>query len=81
VTDVVVTRDLSIAEVFVMAKGGLDADLIKGLLSARGFLHRELKSRLTLRAVPELRFKVDQAAEHGSRIDELLGGLRPHSSE
>jgi len=73
VTDVVVSRDLSYAEVYVMSSDSSHSvELLKGLKSATGYLHRELKAQLTMRAVPELRFHYDRAADDGARIDMLL---------
>jgi len=78
VTDVVVSRDLSYADVYVMAADSEKCnELLKGLKSATGFLHRELKTRLTMRAVPELRFNYDRAADDGARIDFLLNQVIP----
>lgn len=73
VTDVVVSRDLSYADVYVMGSESSNSEeIIKGLKSATGYLHRELKTRMTMRAVPELRFHYDRAADDGARIDLLL---------
>jgi ribosome-binding factor A len=78
VTDVEVDRELAYATVFVTA---LDADermdeILLALEGARGFLRRQLAARIPLRSFPQLRFRHDPSAEHGSRIDDLLEQLR-----
>jgi ribosome-binding factor A len=83
VTDVEVTTDLSHAKVFVSVMGtpeerqrSLDA-----LNRARGFLRTELGKRAHLRAVPDLVFLYDEAAEKGSRIFELLEEMKRQESD
>jgi ribosome-binding factor A len=48
------------------------ASQVQTLIRAKGFLRTELGQRLGLRHVPELVFKVDEAAERGQRIETLL---------
>lgn len=77
VSAVQVTRDLSLARVFVRL---LSADpkeaerkrLVAALDRASGFVRRTLAARLSLRRAPELRFAWDDTADRGRRIDELL---------
>lgn len=51
-------------------------DTLKGLQSATGFLRSQLATRLGLRHVPELQFRLDRSIEHGVRVAELLGRVR-----
>lgn len=44
----------------------------QGLDAAAGFIKREIGKVLTIRHVPNLRFKYDEAIERGARIDSLL---------
>ena len=43
-----------------------------GLLRAAGFLRGSLKSRLSMRMVPELRFEYDDRAHAAERIEAIL---------
>ena len=65
VMDVVMSRDLRHARVYVSILGDTEAGLksAEALRSARGYLRRELGHALALRFVPELDFHVDSAGE------------------
>jgi len=45
---------------------------IEGLMSAKGYIRRELADRLGLRKVPELLFELDKSQQYSARIEELL---------
>ena len=45
---------------------------IKGLSNAAGYLRHELATRIPLRYMPELAFKLDTSIEEGSRVLELI---------
>ncbi len=74
ITRVEVSGDLRYAKVFVSVMGNSEEqkETMKGLKNAHGFLRHELASRLTLRFMPELVFKLDHSIEEGSRILELI---------
>ena len=74
VTDVEVTRDLSVARVFVSVLEGGEARTraLEALGRAAGYVRHELSPRLGLREVPEIRFLHDSSIETGARVDELL---------
>jgi ribosome-binding factor A len=74
ITDVDVTPDLLVARVYYSVLGDSDQakEALTGLESASGFLRTQLAGRVSLRFVPELFFELDQSAEHGRRIDQLL---------
>lgn len=74
ITRVEVSGDLRYAKVFVSVMGdsGEQKETMKGLKNATGFLRHELASRLTLRFMPELVFKLDHSIEEGSRILEII---------
>ena len=69
-----VTRDLSYATVYVSAMDGLEAakTAVKGLVSAAGYMRRELGMALKLRHVPELRFVADDSIAYSSHIARTL---------
>ena len=46
-----------------------------GLEKSKGFMRKEIGSRIRLRKTPELLFEIDTSVEYGSRIDELLRNL------
>jgi len=77
VTMVSVTRDLSYANVYVSVLGSEKerAAAIEGLNSAKGFVRREIASRVQLRVTPEIKFMLDDAIEHGMHINEILKDL------
>ncbi len=84
VTAVEVTPDLWSAKVFVRPDptGGdpEEADheaLLEGLGQAATFIRSRLGRSLTLRRVPELRFKADRALEKGLRIERILREVLP----
>src|SRR5438552_5153967 len=74
ITHVVVSGDLRHAKVFVSVMGTPEeqAQTMKGLKNATGFLRHELASRLVLRFMPELVFKLDTSIAEGTRILELI---------
>ena len=65
--------DLKLATCYVMPLGGGDAgEVVKHLAQHARFLRGELAKRVSLRYMPELRFRVDTTFEESSRIDALL---------
>ncbi len=74
ITHVEVSGDLRHAKVFVSVMGNAQeqAETMKGLKNANGFLRHELAGRLTLRYMPELAFKLDTSIEEGSHILNLI---------
>jgi ribosome-binding factor A len=77
ITGVDVNHDLSLARIYVtMLNDGAERErTLAALERASGFVRHELASRLGLREVPEVRFKLDESVERGARVDELLRRL------
>jgi ribosome-binding factor A len=73
-TDADVSRDLKNARLYFTVLGGNEraAEAQRLLNHAAGFLRHELKRRLVLRTIPELRFRYDESVERGARIEQLL---------
>jgi ribosome-binding factor A len=73
-SEVRVQPDMKHARVFINVKGtGKEqADAIKALEHASGYIRRELVERLQLRRLPELHFALDLSQEHVERIEQLL---------
>lgn len=78
ITKVIVSDDLRHAKVFVSIMGNENEKKgsFEGLHSASGFIRRELSSRLQLRYIPELIFKLDDSMEKSARILTILSDLK-----
>ena len=78
VTYVEVSPDLSQAKVFTSTMGtpqeGKDA--MDALRAASGFLRRELRTRLTLRTVPLLKFVADDSIVRGQQLLQRIQEIR-----
>ena len=73
VPEVRMTPDLKLATAYVMPLGGEGAEeVVKHLGKHARYLRGELARRISLRYMPEIRFKVDTSFESSRRIDELL---------
>jgi ribosome-binding factor A len=77
ITRVEVSNDLRHAKIHVSVMGSEEerAGTMRGLHNATGFLRHELASRLTLRYMPELVFKLDTSIEEGARILALINQI------
>ncbi|QBD82000.1 30S ribosome-binding factor RbfA [Ktedonosporobacter rubrisoli] len=74
ITHVEVSGDLRHAKVFVSVMGSAEEreETMKGLKNATGFLRHELATRLVVRYMPEIVFKLDKSIEEGARILDLI---------
>lgn len=74
ITAVDVSRDLSVAWVyFTSLDGELNPEeLGEAFDSAMGFLRGQVAKELTVRQVPELRFRYDKSLQQGSAMDQLI---------
>jgi ribosome-binding factor A len=73
VPEVRMTPDLKLATVFVLPLGGEGVDdVVKHLEQHKRFLRGELARRVSLKFMPELRFRPDTSFAASKRIDELL---------
>lgn len=74
VTAVEVSNDLSVATCYisVLGSGKQQADCIRALVKAEGFLKSEVAKQMRLRVAPELRFSLDRSVEEGMRMDRLI---------
>jgi len=77
VTDVQTAPDLSTARVWVSVIGQpAERDqAIRALEHAMPFVRHELGSRIRLRRIPELHVRVDDTAQRGTRVLQLLAEL------
>ena len=79
ITGVDTARDLGSAKVYVRVVGGGEelTATIQGLEAAAPFLRGALGRILSIRRIPELRFRVDRSYEHARRIEEVLAEVIP----
>jgi ribosome-binding factor A len=83
VTHVDVSRDLRNVRVYVSHDDGevSKQQILQGLKRATPFLRREIATRCTMRAVPELTFSYDDSPQKASRVDELLRRIAQEREE
>lgn len=72
-----VAGDLGHARVHISVLGDetKQADTMKGLQQARGYIRSELARALQIKHAPELEFRLDMSIEHGIRMSGLLDEL------
>jgi ribosome-binding factor A len=79
VSGVRVQPDMKHARVFVSVRtenSKEQADAIKALEHASGYIRHELIERLQLRRLPDLHFTLDLSQEHVERIEQLLKQMK-----
>jgi ribosome-binding factor A len=74
ITQVDTSADLRYARVFVSVFGGRQEKetVLKGVSSAAGFMRRELRARLSLRHIPDLKFILDESMEEADHVLKLM---------
>ena len=79
VTEVRVTPGMKQALIYVAIEGTPkeQADALKGLQSASGYIRRDIADRLRMRRLPELKFIHDHSIKEAERIEELLRQVKP----
>ena len=87
VVAVEVAPDLKTCKAYISVLGDekAQADTVKGLQSAEGYIRRELAHTLNMRNTPEIRFVLDQSIEYGvnmsKKIDDLTKNLKKEDEE
>ena len=82
-----VAPDLKTCKAYISVLGDekAQADTVKGLQSAEGYIRRELAHTLNMRNTPEIRFVLDQSIEYGvnmsKKIDDLTKNLKKEDEE
>ena len=77
IPEVRVSKDFSYADVYVSFINEEDEKpSLEVLNKARGFIRSELATKLDIRRVPEIRFKVDDGWKKEARIEELLNSKK-----
>ncbi|MEN8259043.1 MAG: 30S ribosome-binding factor RbfA [Pseudomonadota bacterium] len=70
-----VTRDLSVAKVYMTVLGADEDEIhknVKILNQAGSFIRHELGKNIRMRSIPELRFVYDDSIDRGMKLDSLL---------
>ncbi len=75
ITDVEVTRDLSLARVYYYLIDGDQEAATSAFGRANGYLRTVVGRGINARITPELRFMHDDALTRGRRIDDILSTL------
>lgn len=83
ITDVVVNRDTTRAQIFYSIIGTAEDIAVTqaALDGAAGWLRNEMAPTLRLRNLPQLVFIYDPSLAHGARIEELLHDLHVESGD
>lgn len=74
VVAVEVAPDLKTCKAYISVFGDetAQADTIRGLQSAEGYIRRELAHGLNMRNTPEIKFVLDQSIEYGVRMSRKI---------
>lgn len=83
VVAVEVAPDLKTAKAYISVLGDEEAqaNTLKGLKSAEGFIRRELARSVNLRNTPEIKFVVDQSIEYGVAMSKLINDVRANDGD
>jgi ribosome-binding factor A len=78
-TGIRLSNDLKQAKVFysVLGEQGEIEKALKGLNSAKGFIKRQIGTRMELRYVPEILFVHDASLEAGSHMERVFEKMGP----
>ncbi len=73
ITDVVVTKDLSLAKVYIRSFDGSDLEILRQELEhTKSFIYSKLKKSIKIKRVPNLTFYPDETLDYATRIEDLL---------
>ena len=77
VVAVEVAPDLKTCKAYISVLGDekAQADTLRGLQSAEGYIRRELAHSLNLRNTPEIRFVLDQSIEYGVAMSKKIDDI------
>ena len=83
VVAVEVAPDLKTAKAYISVLGDEEAqaNTLKGLKSAEGYIRRELARSVNLRNTPEIKFVVDQSIEYGVAMSKLINDVRANDGD
>lgn len=74
VTDAEISQDCRHAKVFISVFGSEEEQkyTMEALDSSTGFIRSEIGKRIQMRFTPEIKFKLDNSLERGSRVTQIL---------
>lgn len=77
VVAVEVAPDLKTCKAYISVLGDQEAqaDTVKGLQSAEGYIRRELARTLNMRNTPEVKFVLDQSIEYGVNMSKKIDDI------
>ncbi|MDO4276002.1 MAG: 30S ribosome-binding factor RbfA [Eubacteriales bacterium] len=77
-----VAPDLKTCKAYISVLGDKEAKdaTIKGLVSAEGYIRRQLAKSLNLRNTPEIRFILDESIEYGVNMSKLIDDVTKKDS-
>jgi ribosome-binding factor A len=83
VSDVEVTKDLRSAFVRISVMGDEEhrQESLRCLNAAAGFIQKELSSRIRLRYMPKLQFRLDTSIDHSMHISRLLAEIKEKETQ
>lgn len=83
ITNVFTSKDLHQAQVFVSVLGNDEQTkaAMAALEHSRGYIKREVASRVTFRFMPDLLFKLDETGRNADRINTLLRKIERDNPE
>lgn len=69
-----VAPDLKTCKAYISVLGDEESQksTLEGLVSAEGFIRKQLAQRINLRNTPEVRFILDQSIEYGVNMSKLI---------
>lgn len=79
VTEVMVSRDLNHATVFVSHLGSNEelGEIMAALNDSASYLRNALRGRVRLRQIPALKFEFDPSIERGAHLTSVIEDLLP----
>jgi len=83
ITAVELSSDLGYAKIKLSVLGSEEEgrEVLQGVVSAAGYVRRELGHRLKLRQIPALHFVLDPSLAGAERLDQMLARIRDGVSE
>jgi ribosome-binding factor A len=82
VTDVALTADLKIARVYIsVLDPEQQAAALEILSKAKAMIRSEVATRVRMKFIPTLEFRIDSSIEEGFKIDRLLNEIKTHHSD
>jgi ribosome-binding factor A len=83
ITRVLVSDDCRMARVYFSVMGSIDERnrSLEGLNSAKGYVRKQLGTRMRLRYTPDIIFQFDPSIEYAIHLDEVIHHLHEEKKE